>query len=322
MRRFLFVFTILTMSCFFGISSHANPDGPVITSPEMYEETKPNHSIVVRWNAPPTTGTISYYTIAIRRFAGDRENMDTTSYPVYVVDTTCPASQRSYTVHAPALAHHVNIFGILDNKYRISISAVLSDGRRLWSDHCIFYTGAHAGSLASTMSFKIYNGFTDLTKNQIYYAFRNWNDALNSQCELYNTYPFSQGTDINYYSDDNLYDGENIITKFDFSDVYDDPFDYEGILSFVLVNYSSYMYATEIDVYLNGNSAIEWSNSVQPGKQYVYNVFMHEVGHVFGLSDKYDSWTTEWTMHFFCDDGESKKTSLHNQDIKNLNQLN
>ena len=48
-----------------------------------------------------------------------------------------------------------------------------------------------------------------------------------------------------------------------------------------------------------------------------HNAMIHEMGHVIGLNDKYDSWATEWTMYGRCSKGENKKITLAGRDVVN-----
>ena len=65
------------------------------------------------------------------------------------------------------------------------------------------------------------------------------------------------------------------------------------------------------------NSYHSWANSSQPEKYNFYNAITHEIGHVVGLTDKYDSWATEWTMYGYADYNEDKKITLTLRDIAN-----
>jgi hypothetical protein len=53
----------------------------------------------------------------------------------------------------------------------------------------------------------------------------------------------------------------------------------------------------------------------------VQNVITHEVGHVVGLCDIYDSWATEITMYGSASTGEIKKRTLETHDTVSANHL-
>lgn len=81
----------------------------------------------------------------------------------------------------------------------------------------------------------------------------------------------------------------------------------------------------EIDVYLNRDKP--FVNSAQVGKIDAQSVLAHEMGHVYGMCDKYEkdgygSWATEWTMFTGGDPTNSiKRRSLEAYDIRHLRWL-
>ncbi len=116
------------------------------------------------------------------------------------------------------------------------------------------------------------------------------------------------GTDLQGYD---LEDGINVVTI---------EYDSSGALMTTHHSDSPTTHkATQIDIVVN--KAYEWSSTPQSEKYYFYNSMVHEMGHVVGLIDKYDSWAEEWTMYGHTVKGESKKTTLENQDILNAKSL-
>ena len=196
------------------------------------------------------------------------------------------------------------------DKFRICVGFVMKDGRTWWSAEHYFYISSH-NTPVNKISFKIFNGFTEQTKEQIYYACQNWNNALNLGREVVNTYPYSMGTDKTV---ENNTDGENIVTKRNAGN------------AFIMATNFRYSYdasslyqLAEVDIVVNSNCS--WTNTPSSNGFYFYNSIVHEMGHVIGLIDKFDSFATEWTMYGKIEPGESKKTTLHSQDIANAKSL-
>ena len=77
---------------------------------------------------------------------------------------------------------------------------------------------------------------------------------------------------------------------------------------------SDYLEEVDIDINLN----CPFSNDVNSSNSYiVQNCITHEIGHLLGLHDLYDStYTSEYTMYGATAKGETKKCTLE-QDDKN-----
>ncbi len=190
--------------------------------------------------------------------------------------------------------------------FRLSVCAVTMSGRQLYSDERYFHSTAHAGILDGTVSFKIWNGFSDDTKSAVYNSCRAWNNAIDLDREVVNTYPFSQGISSSTL---NTYDNINSVVPI---------YDYEHTY---LMQTNSTIYVDTLglaNVDITDNKIHDWANSQRSGYYDVQNAMTHEVGHVVGLNDKYDSWSTEWTMHGYSDTNEIKKRSLHSTDISSV----
>ncbi|HUU57230.1 MAG TPA: T9SS type A sorting domain-containing protein, partial [bacterium] len=71
------------------------------------------------------------------------------------------------------------------------------------------------------------------------------------------------------------------------------------------------------DVCFN-NHNFSWSDSGQSGRMDVQNIAAHEFGHNLCLSDIYESYASEYTMYGYCSNGETKKRSLHQDDIDGI----
>lgn len=187
----------------------------------------------------------------------------------------------------------------------------MKDGTKRWSDSWYFYISTNNTPLNRPISFHIYNGFVEASKEQVYYSCQNWNNKLNFNTEIVNTYPYSMGTDK---VDHNTNDGINIVSKAELDD------------RILMTTYKRWSYdantkykLAEADIIVN--SSEKWRNTNVSGTYNFYNTIMHEIGHVVGLSDKYDSWATEWTMYGHSNEAESKKITLEAQDISNAKSL-
>lgn len=124
-----------------------------------------------------------------------------------VVDVNA-GSKLSYSMTGSFLNRYYEDNGY--EKFRICIGAVMKNGKTWWSEERYIYIAYHNTPVDKPFSFHIYNGFTSESKDQIYYACQNWNNALNLGREVVNTYPYSMGTNKIH---ENINDGENIVTK-------------------------------------------------------------------------------------------------------------
>lgn len=71
----------------------------------------------------------------------------------------------------------------------------------------------------------------------------------------------------------------------------------------------------ETDIILNHDDFL-WGNATKdPTKMDLLNILMHEFGHAFGLDDQFNNICENTTMSGFSTEGETKKRSLHQQDI-------
>ena len=307
MRKKFFILSIIAFITFIlGITVNANQDGPKFVTPKQYSEYKIGDDVRFQWNKPYSIyGTVDYYIVAVRKFY-TTEDVSNSSSGERIINTTCSASTSSYTISGSLLEEYY--FQSTQEKkyreYRISVCAVMKDGTKRWSDHQYFYISAHNTPQDKPISFHIYNGFTADSKEQIYYACQNWNNSLNIGREIVNTFPYSNGTnDTNI----NINNGINIVTKNNLKAT-------RTLMETHTVRNSSKK-LRESDIIVN--TYYPWANSSQEGKYNFYNAITHEFGHVVGLTDKYNSWATEWTMYGKVDTNEGKKTTLEAQDISN-----
>jgi hypothetical protein len=71
------------------------------------------------------------------------------------------------------------------------------------------------------------------------------------------------------------------------------------------------------DVCFN-NYNFRWSNSGAAGRMDIQNIAAHEFGHNLCLGDLYNSGAREYTMYGYCSYGETKKRTLHSDDIAGI----
>lgn len=303
MRRKLFALIFVgCLAVILSVAVNAEPDGPKITEPYQYSEHKIGGSVTIKWNPPNSYyGTVSYYRISIRGFTLKDDVTASNTGGVVVSPTTFSASTNSITLSGSNLLNWRNNYGY--EKYKISVGAVMTDGTPRWSDYQYFYIASNNTPVNRPISFRIYNGFTSDSKNQVYYSCQNWNNKLNLEYEVINTYPYTSGTNITYSAKD----GINAVTK--------GVTEKEEWIMSTTAWFSSDYRTQEVDIIVSKNHP--WANSNGANTYNFYNVMMHEMGHAVGLNDKYDSWATEWTMYGYSDYNEDKKITLTLRDIVN-----
>jgi hypothetical protein len=86
---------------------------------------------------------------------------------------------------------------------------------------------------------------------------------------------------------------------------------------FWLVEGSEYVQVVENDIAFNGYNFL-WSDSGQAGRMDVQNIMAHESGHNLVLADLYDYASRDFTMYGYSSAGETKKRSLHQDDINGI----
>ncbi len=74
------------------------------------------------------------------------------------------------------------------------------------------------------------------------------------------------------------------------------------------------------DIAFNGQQ-YTWSATGEAGKMDVENVGAHEIGHFLGLSDLYSGSDTEKTMYGYSSLGQTKRRSLHYDDMNGINAI-
>ncbi|MBQ3084160.1 MAG: matrixin family metalloprotease [Clostridia bacterium] len=293
-KKILIVLAVIMSLVIIPFSSSANSTVPVITYPTQYQEVYPETALTFRWNAP-STGTVLSYCISVRELTSFGEESNKLIRDKVIVSS----STRSMTLTASEM--HRN------GSYRISVSANMSDGTVRWSLVRNFHTAlGRPIPSGHTISLKIYTGYSTAFKDAIYYSTRTWIDVMSQ--EKVNTYPYNQGTS-NLEYDPN--DSENVVIPFAGSAW--------GNLMTVVGRRDSSGRIINADVLIN--SAFSWSTNVASGTYDVQNIMTHEVGHILGLSDKYESYAIGWTMYGRGSPQQIDQRSLANQDIAALYQL-
>jgi hypothetical protein len=79
--------------------------------------------------------------------------------------------------------------------------------------------------------------------------------------------------------------------------------------------------STITDTDLTFNSSYSWSTTGASGLYDVRNVATHEFGHFLSLADLSGAGDTNKTMYYAADPGETKKRSLHSDDIDGINAI-
>jgi len=262
--------------------------GPPVTYPAQNSEYG-FYSMTLQWNSPSSSyGTVNYYKIFIRNLKQDTliVNGNTTS-------------SRSYTIPTSLLSQKT--------RYRFSICAVMTDGVQRWSDERYFYISSHNGINTTPLTLVSWSGFTYDTKIGVYYACQAWDSAIGT--EVVNTPPT---TTVHNDNTINNNDGNNRVTGVS-----------QGLNGNLATTYYRYYTSNKkvIEADININKSYPWVNSSMSGYYDVQNVITHEVGHVVGLCDIYDSWATEITMYGSASTGEIKKRTLETHDTVSANHL-
>lgn len=247
-----------------------------INNPGQYFEYRFNEALTVSWTAP-TGKTVDHYTFSLRRWNFDDDIEEDTGTLLYN-RKSISSSQLSFNIPASQM--------LRKNKYRLSICAVFTDGTEEWSKETYFYTSTHNGLVSQSMKFYVWNGLQDDTIEHIIEACNRWN-AVSEQSPIYRTLGiYSSLSNVNEYNT-NSRDMVNRITAKSFDD-------------------EKYLMATHswrnkdgksIEADININKKYNWANDAYPDCYDVQSIMTHELGHVLGLSDKYDSWATRWTMY-------------------------
>lgn len=293
-RIILFSLTLTLVVCCLPFSVAASSSAPTITYPIQYDQIKAQTALTLKWSAP-TSGVVSKYIVNVRELSiQGKETLN-----LIVEGKELSANTKSYTIPASSI--------LAKGYYRASVCAVLSDGTYHYSAERYFFSGNSKGIASSkTISFKIWTGFTAETKNAIYYSTRTWIDTLG--VEKVNTYAYSQGV-----TSDALVFGDGISTVVP-------TYTFTTGLMATKVTTSTDGYIVEADIVINKNYS--WSNNLTQGTYDIQNAMTHEIGHVYGINDRYENYASAWTMYYDADMCEYSKRSLESYDILACKRLN
>lgn len=273
-------------------SAKAASTTPTITSPSKYLELPMWHMFTVVWD-PPETGTVDHYLFSMRCIRANGYVTDDLKY-----DRRNMGTAETFTL-SPDLFNRALV-------YRIAVGAVMSTGAEKWTEQ-ILYVGITNMQIERPVSFKLWSGFSDATKNAIYYSTIPWNNAVGT--EVVNTYAFSNAFNRNeLVTNDNI----NSIVKVVHPS-------YPNALMVTSTRPNSDGDPVEIDITVNPNK--NWANSAQSNKFDVQSVMTHEMGHAVGLSDKYDSFAAGWTMYYEGKKNDISMRTLDNYDKKQAKSL-
>lgn len=297
-KKFLLITLVFTMTiCFIPFSpikAVADSSAPVITSPVQYDEVDPYTALTITWTAP-TSGNVSRYIVSVRELKVDGEETGT----LIVNQRIIPSVTTSTTVDAASIVRR--------GYYRASVCAVLSDGTYHYSAERYFYSGITKGvQSGKCLSFKIYTGFTDGTKDAIYYASRAWINGIGA--ELINTYAYSQGVSSDSFNNS---DGVNTITPY---------IDFDAAPMTTYTNWTYDYQTAEVDIRVNKNFL--WSNNQTEDTLDIQNFITHEFGHAHGVVHKHEEYAESWTMYHEAGYEEISKRSLTEHDILSAKRLN
>ncbi len=265
---------------------------PTILAPIQYDEIPHGENMKITWSAP-TTGTVTKYLICMREL----KVRNSQTNRLIINQVSVGASQRSYTVSSSLL--------LASGYYRLALGAVNSNGTTYW-DEQLFYVSSTHGVRSATISLKIYKGFSTAFKDAIYYSTRSWINTTGM--EKVNTYSYSNGVESSA-----LIKGDGINTVVPYTDHMDNS------LMITHTQRDSSYNAVEVDISIN--HAFVWVVGSQSGCYDVQNVMTHEIGHAHGLCDKYETFSSEWTMYGGSSGGETKKRTLTTNDIQAVTRL-
>ena len=267
-KNFLCLISVLALTINLLPSQAASSTTPTLAYPSNYMEVVAYTDYQVIWSAP--TGNVDHYLFSLRCIKEKDQPRDHSIFN----RKTIPANQTNFLIDQDYM---------LPNRlFRVAVAAVIN-GKEYWTEH-LFFVSIHDMQNKRPVSFKIWSGFETATKNAIYYATLPWNNAVGF--EVVNTYAFSNSFPTNTL---NQNDGINSIIK-----VTDIDHPNANMVTRTKIP-SNGTTPTEVDILIN--PAKNWANSKKVGAYDVQSVMTHEMGHAVGLTDKYESFSTTWTMY-------------------------
>lgn len=264
---------------------------PTLTNIVRYDEFPYGEDVTITWNAP-TAGTVTNYLISLRHLKDANLFVD----DLMIQQESLSASRRSYTIPGDTLGSNC--------LYRVALAAVNSNGSSYWVEQ-LFYVSVNRGVHNRTISLKIHTGLPLYFKEAIYYSTRTWINATGY--ERVNTYSYSNGVESSA-----LVSGDGISTVIPGVDhastalmrTYPKLDDYNNLIEADIVIF----YGRDWDFGSGGTYDVQSSMT-------------HEIGHVLGLCDKYESDTAEWTMYGHGLENSLAQRTLHSQDLQRLTRL-
>lgn len=173
------------------------------------------------------------------------------------------------------------------------------------------------GLYDSSITFQSWSGLSQEARWAIDYASRQWNTKTGVTKLYHSSVQHNIGPEDKEYDEYNLYsDGDNLIYKGPLNDEEETETLMRTDHFFKLKNSKYYIY--ESDIFINSNKY--WNiNGTSTTRHDVQNVMTHEFGHMLGLDEEED--IPDATMYPECIVGETKKRTLHQDDINGFNFL-
>lgn len=169
--------------------------------------------------------------------------------------------------------------------------------------------GLHWDDSEIPVSYKINNGASSAERSAIQTSFDTWENVSTSSMA------FSDGglTSSTSYGD---YDDQNIVgLSLDFGE------NEAGTIAVCSAwYYSDTGHVVDTDIKFNAKN-FSWATDSSADKMDVQNIGTHEIGHISSLDDLYSGADSEKTMYGYGTEGETRKRSLHQDDIDGVSYI-
>ena len=99
------------------------------------------------------------------------------------------------------------------------------------------------------------------------------------------------------------------------------PYSNNGVIAVTSIYYTNGKFSQIQDSDILFNTYYAWSTTGNPSAMDLQNIATHEIGHLIGLSDIYQTRCVDVTMFGYSDYGETNKRTLESADITGLQKL-